>query len=267
MWLLRAVWVTVLFLILTACGSAGHQGQGVGVDPAMSVLASSYVVTGVIQGGAAHSLVNGSELRLQFANDRLTITAGCNTMSGAYRRDGNRITVGALASTEMGCAPALMTQDAWVAGLFAHPVQLAVGKDATQTSGDVVLALADVRTVSPARPLVGTRWLLKEVYAGATASSVPHGDVAWVRFGTDGTVRVNDGLNDGSGPVRVIGDRLVFGDLLWSAVGCARTCAVGNFGAVFAGTSTFAITGDSLVLTHGTDGLGFRAVEKLPPQS
>lgn len=264
MWLLRAVWVTVVFLILTACG---HQAQGTVIAAPAEALSGSYVVTRITDSGAARPLVPGSQLRLQFAEGRLTAMAGCNTMSGPFVLDGQRVTVGGLASTEMGCSPALMAQDTWVAGLFAHPVRINLGKDATLTSGSVVLSLADRRTVSPDRPLVGTKWLLDTVYDGATASSVPKGDVAWVEFNRDGTVSVNDGLNDGSGKVRVAGDRVTFADLAWTAVGCAGSCTVGNFAEVFSGTSTFSITEGRLTLTHGAAGLGFRAVAMFPPRS
>lgn len=263
--ILRAVGVTLLFLIMTACGNqVGRLGPSVTAPAARD---ASYVVTGITRAGQARPLVNGSQLRLDFANGRLTVTAGCNTMSGAYRQHGNRITVSSLATTEMGCSPALMKQDIWVAGLFAHPVTLAFGKNATLTSGEVVLMLADRRTVSPDRPLVGTKWLFDTVYAGATAGSVPRGDVAWVEFNRNGTVYVNDGLNDGSGKVTVSRDRIVFGDMAWTLVGCASRCTVGNFSAVFSGTTTFSITEDRLTLTHGADGLGFHAVEKFPPRS
>lgn len=264
MWLLRAVWVSLLFLILTACGN--QTPRTVFTVPA-ATLAGSYVVTGITQAGTARELLPGSQLRLQFGHGSLTITAGCNTMSGGFVLDGDRITVASLASTEMGCSTALMKQDAWVAGLFAHPVTLAAGKDATLTSGNVVLRLADRHTVSPDRPLVGTKWLFDTVYAGATAGSVPRGDVAWVEFNRDGTVSVNDGLNDGSGKVSVSGDRVRFRDMAWTLVGCAGRCGVGNFAAVFSGMSTFSITEDRLTLTHGVDGLGFHAVSKFPPRS
>lgn len=265
--ILRALGVTILFLIMTACGSASHPVQHLPVDPALPLLAPTYVVTGITQGGVAHPLVKGSQLRLEFERSRVTITAGCNTMSGGFVRHGNAITVGDLASTELGCSTALMTQDAWVAGLFAHPVRINFGKNATLTSGSVVLSLANRRTVSPDRPLVETKWLLDTVYDGATASSVPHGDVAWVEFNRDGSVSVNDGLNDGSGKVRVAGDRITFTDLAWTAVGCAGNCTVGNFAEVFNGTSTFSITEGRLTLTHGAAGLGFRAVARFPPRS
>lgn len=263
MWLVRAVWVTVVFLILTACG---HQGPGTAIAMPARTLVASYVVTGITQDGAAKQLVPGSRLQLQFARGSMTATAGCNTMSGGFTLTGNQITVDRLASTEMGCSTALMTQDAWVAGLFAHPVRLG-SNNATLTSGNVVLRLADRRTVSPDLPLVGTKWLFDTVYDGATASSVPKSDVAWVEFHRDGNVSVNDGVNDGSGKVHVVGDRISFTELAWTAVGCAGNCAVGNFTLVFNATSTFSITEDRLTLTHGAIGLGFHAVQAFPPRS
>ncbi|MCW2785870.1 MAG: protein of unknown function Meta and HslJ [Marmoricola sp.] len=258
---LRALGVTLLFLILTACA----HGHGIaGNDQSGGRPEVTYVVTGVTDAGKPRPVVAGSQIRVQFHAGRIVVTAGCNTMSGSYRVSGTRLRVDSLAMTEMGCRAPLMAQDTWVAGLFAKPVQFTTGKDAAITSGAVVLSLADRRTVSPGLPLVGTKWLLDTVYDGGTASSVPSGDVAWVVFDDRGAVSVNDGLNDGSGPVSVDGARITFGNLGWTAVGCTATCTVGDFSDIFSGTSTFTITEKRLTLTQGTHGLGFRAVARLP---
>lgn len=263
MWLLRAVAITVVFLVLTACG---HQAGSAGKDVGVPRLQGTYVVTAATDSGRPHSLVPGSRIEIRFG-DRIVVTAGCNTMTGTYRIDGTRLVVQGLAMTEMGCAQPLMVQDAWVASLLDHPVQLVTGTNARLVSGNVVLALSEGRAVSPERPLVGTKWLLDTVYNGQTASSVPLGDVAWVVFDHNGNVSVNDGLNDGSGLVRVAGNQLTFGDLAWSLVGCVgHGCPVGNFSKVLSGTATFAITGGSLTITQGVDGLGFKAVDRLPPR-
>lgn len=260
--ILRGTAALILLVLLTGCGQQ-HQPAG---QPTPGVGTKTFVVTGVTVDGAPRALAKGSQIRLAFSGRRLTLTAGCNTMSGQYTLDGTRLIVSALSSTEMGCAQGLMDQDTWLAGLFAKPVQFTDGGSGAVISGRTVLAITERSNISPDRPLVGTTWLLETVYAEQMAGSVPHGLVAWVVFHADGTVRISDGLNEASGAVRVAGDRVTFGDLAWTAVGCIRpaTCSVGAVARVLSGTVTFAITEQHLTLTHGREGLGFRAVDRLP---
>ena len=263
----RTLLIVVVLLAAAACGgrSPDSPGGGSGSGSSGTRPVGTWVVTSVTDHGRPRPLVDGTEIRFRFDRDRVTITAGCNTMSGTYTFAGNRLTISSLATTEMGCAEPRMAQDAWVSGLFTGPVQFSTGKDAAIVSGSTVLALADRRVVSPDASLVGTRWLLDSVSHGDTASSVPQGIVASVVFAGDGTVRVSDGLNDGSGPVSVVGDRIRFGDLSWTAVGCTDgSCSVGEVSDVFTGTATFAIEEKTLTITNGDLSLGFRAVRKIP---
>ncbi len=64
------------------------------------------------------ALVAGSVVRVTFRDGGVAVHAGCNSMSGSYRIDGDRLVVGQLATTEMACEPDLMAQDQWVAGLL-----------------------------------------------------------------------------------------------------------------------------------------------------
>ncbi|MCZ4499231.1 MAG: hypothetical protein JWQ74_1784 [Marmoricola sp.] len=253
---------------LAACGdltgTATPLDQGDAEGPAGGA-PTTYVVTGVTAQGKPRALVDGSEVRISLHGARVVLTAGCNTMSGSYTLDGTRLTVTGLASTEMGCEARLMDQDTWVAGLFAKPVQLSTGTHPTIIAGSTVLSLADRRTVAPDKPLAGTKWLLDSRYDAESASSVPAGIVAYLEL-VDGTVTVYDSCNGGSGPVRVQGATIVFEERVQNLRGC--TADDGGvekaFADVLAGTTTYAVTEDSLRITKGTSGLGFRAVTDFP---
>lgn len=254
--IVRATAALALLGGLTACGSTPTDVHSQPELPSPS----TYVVTGVTQNGTPRALVKDTQIRLRFADGRLTLTAGCNTMSGGYTLDGTLLRVSSLASTEMGCAPALMRQDSWLAGLFAKPVQLTTGADAAVISGSTVLAIADRKTVAPNRPLMGTRWLLDTVYDGRTASSLPKGQVSWIEFYAGARVHAFDGTNDGDGAARVTGNRISFGNGLgWTLVGCVSGCPVGDFSGVLSGTATYAIEENRLTITNGGHGLGFHA--------
>lgn len=260
MLIVRTTMLVVLLGGLAACGDQG----GVKATPAGSASPTTYVVTGVTEKGAARDLVPGTEVRLHFDHDRLTLTAGCNTMSGSYTLDGTRLTVAALEMTEMGCDRARMDQDTWLGGLFARPVQFTPGPDGAVISGETVLSLADREDVSPDQPLVGTKWLLDTVYDGEVASSVPAGLHGWVVI-TENEASWYDGCNQQGSQVEVSGNRLVFGgEHVSSVVGCPDDRLARAFGSVFGRTTTFKIEEKTLTLTSGGHSLGFRAVDKLP---
>lgn len=264
--ILRALPVAVLLLVVAGCGDEGGTTPLTPVEPGPD--GTTYVVTAVTEAGKPRPLVDGTEIRLRFDDGQLSITAGCNSMSGRYELADGTLTVESLATTEMGCDPARMDQDTWVAGLFAGPVALRTGADPSLTSGDVVLALADREQVSPDKPLRGTKWLLDSIGAGGpdgAVSSVPAGVVAYLTVEKD-SVSVYDGCNGGSGPVQVEGDRIDFGDRVQTLRGCIddRQAVANAIAEVLAGATTFTIEEKSLRITRGDSSLGFRAVDELP---
>lgn len=260
----------VLLVALAACGDQGKTDGGLkaGGDDLDGI---TYVVTGVTEDGRARPLVRDTEIRLRFADGQLGLSAGCNTMGGAYRLEGSSLTVEPLSMTEMGCDQPRMEQDAWVAGLFESPVQLTTGPDAAIISGGTVLSIADRETVSPDVPLVGTKWLLDTMIEGTgpdgAASSVPGDAVAYLEF-REGKAFVYDSCNRGSGPAEVTGDAIVFGDRAQTLRGCkgdGRDQVQRAFSEVLAGETTFTIEEKSLRITGGDRALGFRAVDAFPP--
>lgn len=58
--------------------------------------------------------VDGTTIRLEFSDDRISAEAGCNRLFGTVDTSQGRITTDSLGSTRMGCPGALMDQDAWL---------------------------------------------------------------------------------------------------------------------------------------------------------
>lgn len=263
---LRALPVAVLLLVLAGCGDEGGGTPLTPVDTGPD--GTTYVVTAITEAGTPRPLVEGTEIRLGFDGGQLSITAGCNSMSGRYELSDGTLTVESLATTEMGCDPARMDQDTWVAGLFARPVELRTGADASLTSGDVVLALADREQVAPDEPLEGTKWLLDSIGAGGpdgAVSSIPAGVVAHLTF-EGGQAHVYDGCNEGSGPGRIDGDLIEFGDRVQTLRACLddRQTVADAFAEVLTGETTYTIEEKSLRITRGDATLGFRSVAEFP---
>ncbi len=267
--LAASVVFAVLGVVLLSCGDRGGADPGPGSGSNLDV---TYVVTGVTDGGAPRALFKGSEIRLRFTPDqRLGITAGCNSMGGTYALEGTRLTVSDLSMTEMGCAAPLMEQDTWVAGLFGRDVQLMTGPDASLISGDVVLALTDREVASPDRALVGTTWLLDSMIKGTgpdgAVSSVPQSLEYTVRISGDKSYRAQMGCAGSSGGHVVIGA----GTIEWNvSVGGSAECAesqlseqtTGRFmEEIISGATTYEIDEDRLTVTNGDRAVSFRAVE------
>lgn len=266
----RLVLLVFVGVLLTGCGSAAKDddpaGNGGSNSPtARSDLDVTYVVSGITEAGKKRSLVSGSEIRFAFQDGQLRITAGCNSMSGAYRLEGSRLTVESLATTEMGCEQPLMAQDTWVAGLFAQPVQLSTGNDAAIISGDVVLALTDREAASPDKPLAKTIWVLDTLGDKDTVSSIEQ-VVGYLVF-SEGQVGIYDGCNEGSASAAVEDGRISFGDRTSTLRGCLGGTVEEvqkAFSEVLDGTATYTIEERVLTVTNGDRSLGFQAATKLP---
>lgn len=260
MTLKRALMVLVLTALaaLSGCGgNGGHPGSSL-PDRGLS---TTYVVTGITVGGKAHALVKGTEVRIRFADAKVTITAGCNTMSGGYTLEESRLTVEPLATTEMGCDQARMKQDAWLSGLFAKPVQFMSGDNATIVSGTTVLALSDRASVHPDKPLVGTRWKLDTIIVGDVASSVPSGHKGSLRI-EGRTLHGTDGCNDGTGTVLIRGGLISFSDVEFTELPCpSGSQDAPSYRSFLAGAASYVITENRLTLTRGGHGLGFTAAD------
>jgi heat shock protein HslJ len=66
---------------------------------------TAWLTTSINNGNqAVVSLITGSELTAEFGKDgTLSGSAGCNSFTGSYKVDGDKITIGPLASTMMAC--------------------------------------------------------------------------------------------------------------------------------------------------------------------
>ena len=82
---------------------------------------SSYVAEEIV----GRDLVEGTRLRVEFADESMSVSAGCNSMFGSYVVEStDDATVvrwdGEPASTLVGCPDDLAAQDAWIVDLFTE---------------------------------------------------------------------------------------------------------------------------------------------------
>lgn len=166
------------------------------------------------------------EFRLSFDGDELRAEASCNKLFGQARLDGGRLIVDGLGGTEMGCPEELMRQDEQLAEfLGSKPAWRLEGDELTLGSGGQEVQLLDRTVAEPDRPLSGPKWLLDTIIDGDTASSVPAGVRAYVKFSRT-RAGGNDGCNDFGGQLTVSGSKLQVKDIVTTLKACtddART--------------------------------------------
>lgn len=241
-------------VLLAACGGGAASG-GPGNTP-LDLAGRTFVSTAA-QGRA---LVAGTTVRIEFGDGQLGASAGCNSMGGQYRIDGDRLITGALAMTEMACEPPLMEQDGWVAELLGGATLALDGDTLTLANETVRLTLLDREVADPDRPLLGTRWVVDGLISGEAVSSVPVGVTAALTF-SDGRVDVEAGCNAGGGTIQVGEGTLSFGPIGLTKKACepdrmAVEQAVLN---VLVGPVDYEIEAEALTLTAGGLGLMLRA--------
>lgn len=186
----------------TGGGSSSPTSQPAGDDGEVAgeLEGRAFVGDDVTVGGEPRPLAADTVVRLSFADGELGAEAGCNSMGGPYRLDGDTLVVEGLSSTEMACVPeARMEQDSWLAEILTDTPSVTVVDDTLVVEwNDTVLRLTDEETASPDHALVGTAWVLDTVMAGSSAdadgvaSSVDQ-DVV-VRFSPDGVWEIDGSL-------------------------------------------------------------------------
>ncbi len=246
----------IAFLIVSAALGAACGGGSSPSPTAETLEGRTFLSTGV----EGQSLVAGSVVRITFQAGQLSVRAGCNSMGGPYRIDGDLLVPGQLSTTEMACDPLLMAQDQWVGDLLGGAT-IAIGHNPlTLTKGTVRLMLLNRVVADPDRPLVGTRWVVDGVISGGAVSNLPAGIVAAVTFG-DGAVIVEAGCNQGGGSARITDAAIEFGPIGLTKKGCEPPAMSVELAVtqVLSGTIAYRIEAGTLTLSAGDVGLTLRA--------
>lgn len=101
----------VALMVVTGCSGTGATLSAADLEGATF---ESVSVSG-------RALVPGSTIRLVFADQRLAVHAGCNTISSSWTVTGGVVKwTGQPASTLIGCPAELAAQDAWLTSAFTQ---------------------------------------------------------------------------------------------------------------------------------------------------
>jgi heat shock protein HslJ len=223
----------------------------------------TFVSIVVKDGEDVHPLVPGTDIRVSFNGNQISVQAGCNHYGGTYHLDGDTLVVEGGAMTEMGCDAPRHAQDDWAFGLIGSGPTLALsGDDLVITAGQTIIQMKDRDVVEPDQPLAGPTWVLNSIITGDAVSSVPADIVATIKLNADGTVDIQPGCNSGGGTYTVDADTIDFKDLILTRMACmggGSEVEAAVMSVLDADGITFAIESSSLTLSAGDLGLVFTA--------
>lgn len=74
-------------------------------------------------------IVDAASITLEFDDESIAGSTGCNRMFGGFEIDEGRLVTGELATTKMACEPALMDQETQLLGLLSNSPTLALEQD------------------------------------------------------------------------------------------------------------------------------------------
>jgi heat shock protein HslJ len=210
-----------------------------------------------------HHLVPASQLRLTFTSDGISTSAGCNTMSAAATLDnGTLVLDGPMSSTAMGCAPSLMRQEQWWAGLLSGQPHVDVTAHMLVVSdGTTTVTLTNENDAVPDRSLTGTRWLVDGLVDGDSVSSIPAGGRPVTWFGPTDVRLV--ACNHFRASYHADASSLTVSG--WHLVGTPKPCPSSSAAMddaimrVLSGHAVYLIDGDQLTITNQMHALTLRA--------
>ena len=120
----KVIWMQILLVLvvaaaITACGSINNSGDRLN--------GTAWILTSF---GGEKPLAN-TEIRIEFSEDQVKGSSGCNTYFGSYTVKGDTIEFGPLAMTEMACMEpeGAMEQEQVYLQFLAEGETFVVGED------------------------------------------------------------------------------------------------------------------------------------------
>jgi heat shock protein HslJ len=212
--------------------------------------------------GESVGVLPDTEITAQFEAGEIGGSAGCNRYFGSYEVEGDKLTIGPLASTEMYCYPdEVMDQEmAYLAALGGAASYLVEGDrlEIADSAGLTVLVFA----VREPAPLTGTTWQMTSYNNGREAVVSPlRGTEITALFGEDGSLTGSAGCNSYATTYELDADNITLGSIGITFKMCTEPEGImeqeSAYLAALESARSYGIEGDTLELM---DAEGGRAV-------
>lgn len=158
---LRFVVPLAILLLVAACGGSAASSPA---GSAPSTLAGTAWTVRTVDGNVA---VAGKQPTAAFAETTVAGSGGCNTYRGDYTYDAAKatVTIGALASTLIGCDGPVGAFEGVFYAAFQGPMTVALAGDVLTLTGGGHTIVLDKSAAPAAAPttLAGTSWLVQSV--------------------------------------------------------------------------------------------------------
>ena len=190
---------------------------------------------------------------VRFESGRLSGFAGCNNFSGSYQLDGDRLTIGPVASTQMACPePGSSIENAFHAAL-AGTLRYAVDGDSLTTTTASGATLRFMREPPP--QLAGVNWKVTSFNNNRHAVVGVLGESSITLSFKDGQVSGSAGCNTFHGTYATEGNQVQLGPLATTRRACDEPLMTQEreFLAALASAVTWSIDGNVLDM-HRADG-------------
>ena len=175
---------------------------------------TSWIATGYNNGKqSVVSIALGTEITANFGADgMLGGNAGCNDYSASYQTDGDKISIGPVATTMKACEQAVMDQETqYLAAVQTAATYRIDGSKMELRTTDGALAASFVKAAGSSG-LAGTSWDVTGYNNGkGGVVSVMLNTAITANFGTGGRLTGNAGCNDYSAPYQTEGDKITIG--------------------------------------------------------
>jgi heat shock protein HslJ len=276
-----SITAVALLLTLAACGRAdAPSGQaGPATPPTNAPAAGAPTALPGGQGGAQDDLAGTKWLLASFGTPdshtavppeagvtaefavggQLGGSAGCNSYSARWTRNGQAFTVGEIVQTEMACLDenAMAREQAFLSALQSAR---SIARDAdTLTIGYDGGELRFTRLQPPQdRPLEGTAWQLTTFVSGDVAASLLSDTRITAEF-AQGKVSGTAGCNQYFGSYSLSGNTIAFGELGSTKKACPGDIMKQeqDFLAALGSATAFSIAGDQLTVAYPGGSLVF----------
>lgn len=214
--------------------------------------------------GAALPIPAANPITLKIQGSEVGGVSACNHYGGTLEIDGMAIKISALSMTEMACQEDLMAAEA------AYLAALPRATSATRDGDSLVLSGPDVElrftraAPVPDADLVGPLWTLESLISGEVVSSVIGDPTPTLQLKADGTLAASTGCRELTGHYTVSGNRVTMTLDPYDLIACVEPMGSQDMhvlrviGAL--GGPTYAIEGNSMTLTAGDLGLGYRVI-------